>query len=50
MGFFRYEPLAVTLYAVSYMLYAIGISRYVDLTKFDLIMDRISKLAKAQKS
>lgn len=50
MGFFRYEPLAVTLYAVAYMLYAIGISRYVDLTKFDLIMDRISRLGRAQKS
>jgi hypothetical protein len=50
MGMFRYEPLAVTLYAVAYMLYAIGISRYVDLTKFDLIMDRISKLARVQKS
>jgi hypothetical protein len=50
MGFFRYEPLAVTLYAIAYMMYAIGISRYVDLTKFDIIMDRISKLARAQKS
>jgi hypothetical protein len=48
MGFLRYEPLAITLYAVSYMLYAIGISRYVDLTKYDLIMDRISKLAHLQ--
>jgi hypothetical protein len=48
MGFFRYEPLAITLYAVSYMLYAIGISRYVDLTKFDLIMDRLSKLNRSQ--
>ncbi len=44
MGIYEYEPLAVTLYAISYMLYAIGISRYVDLTKFDLIMDRLSKL------
>ncbi|HTY91234.1 MAG TPA: hypothetical protein VMC84_08670 [Methanocella sp.] len=48
MGFYRYEPLAITLYAVSYMLYAIGISRYVDLTKYDLIMDRIQKLNKVQ--
>jgi hypothetical protein len=48
MGFARYDPLAVTLYAVSYMLFAIGISRYVDLTKYDIIMDRISKLSKIQ--
>jgi hypothetical protein len=44
MGFFRYEPLAITLYAVSYTLYAIGISWYVDLTKYDLVMDRLSRL------
>jgi hypothetical protein len=50
MGYYRYEPLAITLYSVSYMLYAIGISRYVDLTKFDLIMDRLSKLGRAQQS
>ncbi len=48
IGFYRYEPLAITLYAVAYMLYAIGISRYVDLTKFDIIMDRLSKLNKPQ--
>ncbi len=48
MGIYEYEPLAVTLYAVSYMLYAIGISRYVDLSKFDLIMDRLSKLTNRQ--
>lgn len=48
IGFYRYEPLAITLYAVAYMLYAIGISRYVDLTKFDLIMDRLQKLNKMQ--
>ena len=48
IGYYRYEPLAITLYAVAYMLYAIGISRYVDLTKFDIIMDRLSKLNKPQ--
>jgi hypothetical protein len=48
VGFFRYEPLAITLYAIAYMLYAIGISRYVDLTKYDLIMDRLYKLAHVQ--
>jgi hypothetical protein len=48
IGYARYDPLAVTLYAVSYMLFAIGISRYVDLTKFDILMDRISKIAHMQ--
>jgi len=48
IGYVRYDPLAVTLYAVSYMLLAIGISRYVDLTKFDIIMDRIAKLSHMQ--
>lgn|GEM_PF-3847385 len=48
MNYFRYEPLALTLYGTAYMFYAIGISRYVDLTKFDLILDRLTKLNNRQ--
>lgn len=48
IGYSRYEPLAITLYAVAFMLFAIGISRYVDLTKYDIVMDRVAKLNKMQ--
>lgn len=48
MGLYVYGPQAIMLYALACMIYAIGISRYVDLTKFDILMDRLSKLNNKQ--
>lgn len=39
-----YGTLFITLSAISYMIYAMGVSRYVDLTKFDILVDRLAKL------
>jgi hypothetical protein len=46
MALSSYGTLFITLSAISYMLYAMGVSRYVDLTKFDILVDRLAKLNK----
>lgn len=45
VSLYHYSTLFVTLSAIAYMMYAMGVSRYVDLTKFDIISDRLAKLA-----
>lgn len=44
MNLYRYGSLFLTLSAIAYMIYAMGVSRYIDLTKFDILMDRLAKL------
>ena len=46
MALSSYGTLFITLSAISYMIYAMGVSRYVDLTKFDILVDRLAKLNK----
>lgn len=46
MDLSSYGTLFITLSAISYMIYAMGVSRYVDLTKFDILVDRLAKLNK----
>ena len=41
-----YGTLFITLSAISYMIYAMSVSRYIDLTKFDILVDRLAKLNK----
>lgn len=45
LGTYSSGSLIDTLFAVSYILMAISVSRYVDLTRFDILMDRISKIS-----
>lgn len=44
MGFYYNGSLPDVLSPISYMLCAISVSRYVDLTRFDILIDRVSKI------
>lgn len=46
MALSSYGTLFITLSAISYMIYAMGVSRYIDLTKLDILVDRLAKLNK----
>ena len=41
-----YGTLFITLSAISYMVYSMGVSRYIDLTRFDILADRLAKINK----